>query len=123
MTQPAHAWSSAPTLVTGASGFLGVALCRLLAAQGAQVHGVSRTRRENSINDAVTKWWPGPLGDLGFVRQLLRDVRPACVFHLAGAVTGVRDLAAVPTTFEANATSTINLLTAAAEHQVSRVVI
>jgi nucleoside-diphosphate-sugar epimerase len=44
------------------------------------------------------------------------------VFHLAGAVTGVRDLAAVVPTFEGNLTSTVNVLTAVAETGGARVV-
>jgi nucleoside-diphosphate-sugar epimerase len=106
-------------LVTGASGFLGAALCRLLQAHGAIVHGVSRTPRNSP---GVSRWWVGSLSDFAFVRGMLEEVRPSLIFHLAGAVTGVRDLQAVLPTYEGNLTSTVNLLAAAAEIGCGKVV-
>lgn len=111
-----HAFAAARVLVTGASGFLGAALCRHLGSRGAEVHGLSRTpggAREPA--NGVTRWWGGALSDFDFARRLLSEIRPAYVFHLAGAVTGVRDLAAVLPTFEGNLTGTVNVLAAAAE--------
>lgn len=110
---------SACVLVTGASGFLGAALCRLLKSYGAEVHGVSRSPQNVP---GVSRWWQGSLGHFDFVKRLLRDIRPTHVFHLAGAVTGVRDLQAVVPTFEGNLTGTMNLLTAAAENCCGKVV-
>lgn len=110
---------SACVLVTGASGFLGAALCRLLKSYGAEVHGVSRVPRNMP---GVSHWWQGSLGQFDFVKRLLGEVRPTHVFHLAGAVTGVRDLQAVVPTFEGNLTGTMNLLTAAAETNCGKVV-
>src|SRR5690348_14972743 len=108
----AHAVASACILVTGASGFLGAALCRLLASYGAEVHGVSRRARTGSGGvGGVARWWQGSLTDAAFVRRLLEELRPRFVFHLAGAVTGVRDLDAVVPTFEGNLIGTMNLLT------------
>src|SRR5687767_25316 len=102
MSVTPSALGSARVLVTGTSGFLGAALCRLLASHGAEVHGVSRAAR---TTPGVNRWWHGSLADAAFVKRMLHDVRPAYVFHLAGAVTGVRDLAAVLPTFEGNLTS------------------
>src|SRR3954468_18955446 len=116
---PAPAFVSACVLITGASGFLGAALCRLLASYGAEVHGVSRRARGGQ---GASRWWQGSLADAGFVRTLVADVRPKFIFHLAGAVTGVRDLEAVMPTFEGNLTGTMNLLTAAATSKCGRVV-
>src|SRR5688500_12653678 len=113
-------FSSARVLVTGAAGFLGAALCRLLAARGAEVHGVSRAPREPA--GGVARWWHGGLADLDFARGVIADARPDVVFHLAGSVTGVRDLAAVVPTFTGNLTATVNLLTAAAEARCGRFV-
>jgi UDP-glucose 4-epimerase len=116
MNQHAQAMHSTRVLVTGASGFLGAAVCRLLHSRGAEVHGVSRQpRADASSAPSVARWWHCPLGELEFTRRLLSEIRPAYVFHLAGAVTGVRDLAAVLPTFEGNLAATVNLLTAAAE--------
>ena len=119
MSDTPSALGSARVLVTGASGFLGAALCRLLASHGAEVHGVSRAA---PTTPGVGRWWHGSLADAAFVKRILADVRPAYVFHLAGAVTGVRDLAAIVPTFEGNLTSTVNVLTAVAEIGGARVV-
>lgn len=72
-----------PVLVTGAGGFLGSWLCRLLLEQGAEVHGTVRGR-------------PAPVGvhshpvDLerpDAVRACLAGLRPGTVFHLAAPVS------------------------------------
>ena len=119
MTHHAHALVSTCVLVTGATGFLGAALCKLLKSSGAEVHGVSRTAR---TTQGVSRWWQGSLGDISFVRRLFAELRPSHVFHLAGAVTGVRDLDVVVPTFVGNLAATVNLLTAAAEARCGRVV-
>jgi UDP-glucose 4-epimerase len=111
---------SSCVLVTGAAGFLGTALCRLLSSGGAEVHGVSRTPRHAEVG--VARWWQGTLGDFNFAKRLVTAIRPTHIFHLAGAVTGVRDLAGVVPTFEGNLTATVNLLAAAAEAKCGRVV-
>jgi nucleoside-diphosphate-sugar epimerase len=80
---------------------------------------VSRASREGA---GVSRWWQGSLGDFDFVRRTVADVCPEYVFHLAGSVTGVRDLAAVVPTFEGNLTATVNVLAAAAETKCGRVV-
>ena len=111
-------FASSIVLVTGASGFLGAVLCRLLASYGAEVPGVSRSPRETT--PGVSRWWQGTFSDFEFVRRIVEELRPSHVFHLAGSVTGVRDLSAVGPTFSANLTSTVNLLTAMAEQKTGR---
>jgi UDP-glucose 4-epimerase len=100
-------------LVTGARGFIGSHLSRALTRCGAKVHGVSR--RECLTDDKTVRWWELDLANSAAVRQLMRDVRPDVVFHLASHVAGAREIGLVIPTFQSNLASTVNLLTYAAE--------
>ena len=108
-------------LVTGASGFIGQALLRRLIALGAEVHGVSR--QPPARDGGVERWWTADLTDAAAVDRLVAECRPTHVGHLAGAVTGPRDLEIVPRTFAANRASAVNLMVAAARLGDCRVVL
>lgn len=101
-------------LVTGASGFIGSKLCHRLSNSNARVYGVyhhtSRTNRENKIC-----WRHCDLADMIAVRNLLENIKPDIIFHLASHVAGSRSLELVLPTFNSNLVSSINLLTAGAE--------
>lgn len=64
-------------LVTGASGFVGRAAVRALAAAGYEVHPVSRGRREGP------GWHTADLLDPAAAAELMRDARPSHLLHLA----------------------------------------
>ncbi len=100
-------------LITGASGFVGSHLCRNLGNKEAEVHAVSRTIQSSAAS--YLKWWQVDLGDIEQVRNLFSAVQPDVVFHLASIATGRHDLDLVLPIFHSNLTSTVNLLTAAAE--------
>jgi UDP-glucose 4-epimerase len=108
-------------LVTGASGFIGSALCRHLTQAGMEVHGVSRTER--AATDSCARWHANRLDDIEAVRALFKAARPDFVFHLASHVAGSRALELVLPTYSANLTSTVNLLTAATELGCERVLL
>ncbi|MBK8267419.1 MAG: NAD-dependent epimerase/dehydratase family protein [Planctomycetes bacterium] len=74
-------------LVTGASGFLGVSLCKRLIKAGAVVHAVTRRIRQS---DKI-HWWQTDLVELDATRRLLSEVKPDVVFHLSGAITGAEE--------------------------------
>jgi UDP-glucose 4-epimerase len=107
-------------LVTGATGFIGSALCRRLVASGTAVHGVSRVSR--STGDGI-RWWQADLSEAGAANRIVRQARPHVVFHLASHVSGDRGLGAVAPTLRDNLVTTVNLLTAAAEAGETRVVL
>jgi UDP-glucose 4-epimerase len=107
-------------LVTGATGFIGSALCRRLVASGMEVHGVSRVAR--STRDGI-RWWTADLSDGDAAHRILRQARPDVAFHLASHVSGDRALGAVAPTLRDNLLTTVNLLTAAAEAGGTRVVL
>ena len=106
------------TLVTGAAGFIGTAVCRALRRAGAEVHGVSRQPRSGE----GISWWQADLADGDAVTEVFEVVRPELVFHLASHVMGTRSVDVVPQTFRDNLSSTVNLMTAASRADNPRVV-
>ena len=107
-------------LVTGASGFIGTHLLERLAGQDVEIHAVSR--RPLASRGSVT-WHGADLTDLDAVRRVVAAGSPDLVFHLAGETRAARTLELVLPTFQANLVSTVNLLTAVAEHNQARVVL
>jgi UDP-glucose 4-epimerase len=126
-------------LVTGASGFIGTALCRRLIASGVEVHGASRnppvganTRNwsrsgasNTSLDARASKihWWNADLVELEATRSLIRAIRPDATFHLASLVTGSRDLEMVLPILQNNFMTAFNLLLGTAENGAGRIVL
>jgi nucleoside-diphosphate-sugar epimerase len=108
-------------LVTGASGFIGSCLCRRLLQNGAALHGVSRKKQTNDTNSMT--WWQGDLSEISAVRNIIGEIKPDIVFHLASHVVGARELDVVLPTFYSNLATTINLLTVASEIGCDRIVL
>ena len=101
-------------LVTGASGFIGRAVCARLLELGAVVCGTSRrTVRFESAR------WTHVSVDL----TVSGDVRPEFVIHLASCVTGKREIEWIRETFAGNLHSAVNVLVAAQNHGVSKSVL
>lgn len=100
-------------LVTGASGYLGSALCQRLITEGKAVHGVSRKKRGS--DNPLIHWWQADLSESGAAEYLLEKTRPKTIIHLAALPDGARDLDLVIPTFRSNALATVNLLKAAAD--------
>ena len=73
-------WLGRRVLVTGASGFLGHALCRLLCEAGAEVHGTWRSRPPDSSVLAHHAVLPAD------AHELIQQIRPERVFHLASPI-------------------------------------
>lgn len=81
----ATSWLGRVVLVTGASGFLGGAVARLLLELGAQVHGTGCCRLPPEGVIAHRMRLPDD------VSPVLRAVKPEVVFHLASPVDLRRD--------------------------------
>lgn len=112
-------------LITGAAGFIGRRLVEACRARGAEVFGV--TRSATSGNPAV-QWRSTDLANAEAVRALVDEVRPACVFHLAGFPHATRALTAVLPSMRDNLIASVNLFAALVEaaeqgHAARRVVV
>jgi glutamate-1-semialdehyde 2,1-aminomutase len=107
-------------LITGASGFIGSALAKRLIELGADVYGTSRQQPKNTLG---INWWIGDLTDIDFVHRLIREIQPDYIFHLAGYVTGSRDIEHVLPTFHNNLLTTVNLLNSTHNAQCKRIII
>jgi GDP-4-dehydro-6-deoxy-D-mannose reductase len=96
-------------LITGAGGFVGNHLVAHLRECGDEVHSTDRSTDGLDITDAPS------------LLELLRRVRPEVVYHLAGASDVGGSWSTPQATFRANAEGTLNVLWAARESGVRRV--
>jgi nucleoside-diphosphate-sugar epimerase len=94
-------------LVTGASGFIGEALCRRLLDDGDDVCALVRRAGSEPVG---TRAQAGDLSDGGRLREILATERPDRIFHLAAEIASQRDGAKV---HEVNVEGTKRLLDAA----------
>lgn len=112
---------SGEVLVTGASGFIGRALVRRLAAAGRAP--VCTARHEVAGLGEGVRWVTGDLTDPGFVARLVAEARPSVVYHLASTVTGSRALDAVAPTQDGILVASVNVLRAVTEAGCDRLVL
>ena len=111
-----------PVLVTGSSGFAGSHLLDLLAGREDLVAWTRSTPPRDA--QALARWQQVDLLDRDRVRTLVRDVRPATVYHLAGSAHVAESLADPATAFANNVLGTHHLFDALRRAGVhSRVVV
>lgn len=113
--------SGARVVVTGAQGFIGAHLVESLVAHDAVVNATSR-RMVRGQNERVN-WLQVEPSDSRQVPRLFSVTRPEYVFHLSSLADGCRDLDLVAPLLQSELQSTVNILTAAAEQGVTRVVL
>ena len=114
------AWRGCRVLVTGSRGFIGSALCARLESAGADVW---RTRRSEASAEVVPQEVRCDLASFDECRAALAAIAPDRILHLAGHPFGARDLDRVIPTFRDNLSTTVNVLTVAAELRVGRIVL
>jgi len=112
-------WHGRRCLVTGASGFIGSALCDRLTRLGADVWGLGR-RSAGPIESS--HWLSCDVTDQKQVTYVMRACRPDVVFHLASIVAGARRLDLVLPMLHGNLTGFVNVAVAAAELQCNRII-
>jgi nucleoside-diphosphate-sugar epimerase len=95
-------------LVTGATGFVGTALVRRLAADGWSVDALVRTPDPTLPEGVIARVIPAGVDDL---ITLVADIAPSHCFHLATAFRGVH----VPADIEPMVTANVGFGTALAE--------
>ena len=101
-----------PILVTGAAGFAGSHLIELLAAEPSDIVAWHRPGGRPAHAAPRTTWQAVDLLDLDAVRQAIDRVRPAAVYHCAGAAHVGRSWNATESTFAVNVRGTHHLLQA-----------
>jgi len=95
-------------LVSGASGFLGQAVCAELLQRGSDVAALVRRPGSEPPDCSPV---PGDLSDVAALRRVVEDVRPDCVIHLAAEIASQRDASKIA---EVNVEGTRRLLEACA---------
>jgi GDP-4-dehydro-6-deoxy-D-mannose reductase len=98
-------------LVTGAAGFVGRHLGAHLKASGDDVIEVDRTPEHGGID----------ITDADAVSKLIADVAPQVIYHLAGWADVGGSWKAPVESFRTNAEGTLNVLSAAVDAKVERV--
>jgi len=106
-------------LVTGGLGFIGSNLVARLKQAGAEIHTASRRLASTSGSG---RHWRIDLSDAEAVAQLVAQVKPQYVFHLASHVMGAPDLSHVLPAFRSNLQTTVNLLSVLAEIGCTRMI-
>jgi dihydroflavonol-4-reductase len=111
--------SAAPNLVTGANGFLGAAVARALLAEGKRVRAlVRRSSDRRNLEGLDVEIAEGELNDRASLREAARGC--GAVFHVAADYRlWVADPAPM---YKTNVDGSVNVLAAAAEAKVERVV-
>jgi CDP-glucose 4,6-dehydratase len=101
-------------LVTGANGFIGRWLVRVLVARGANVHVLVRAGSvtvENKFGEGV-KVLQGDVTNLDLVSRLMRDSKIDIVYHLAAINTNTGSSISPYEIFESNTRGTYTILEA-----------
>ncbi len=111
-------------LVTGAAGFIGSSLCRAILAQGDEVRGIdnfSTGHRENiSDLEHLIDFREADILDTSALAEITRDVD--YVLHQAALASVPRSIQDPVTSHRINAEGTLNVLLAARDAGVKRVV-
>jgi len=114
------------TVVTGGAGFIGSNLVGVLLEEGHEViviDNLSTGKRENIANlqdNAHFEFVKGSITDLSLLKQVFEDVD--CVFHQAAIPSVQRSVENPQATNEANVNGTLNVLIAARDCGVRKVI-
>ena len=109
------------TLITGISGFVGRHLTRHLLASGYDVHGtiIADTDRLPEYVEAGINLYELDLTDPGRVHELIADIKPDHIFHLAAQAFVPRSLQDPWETLGNNIRAQLNILEAVARSKLS----
>lgn len=108
-------------LVIGASSFIGTHLVLKLVEHGAIVHATYLSKKPDFCPNVVVEYLD--ITDLVAVKNRLKHFQPDYVFNLAAYVNGSRSIEMVLPTMKANLGGNLNLLLAATEYPVKRIVL
>lgn len=111
--------------ITGATGFAGSYLTKHLIDNGYDVFGLARTDSHKRLLEGTEAccMLTGNLLDKGSLVEALSSAKPEIVYHLAGQADVGKSWKIPVKTIEINTIGTLNLLEAAAETGVGRLII
>lgn len=114
-----HTFKDLPVLVTGHTGFKGSWLTAWLIELGAQVVGFSLSEPPTTPSNFEASQLGskiidirGDVRDYAALKQVIETHRPAVIFHMAAQPIVLHAVRDPKTTFESNASGTVNLLEA-----------
>lgn len=113
-------------VVTGGAGFIGSHLAEELARQGYHViivDDLSSGKLENIqllLSSDNVEFLPGSITELPLLQEIFQDAN--CVFHLAAIPTVPKSIENPLATHEVNVTGTLNVLVAAKDNGVKKVI-
>jgi dTDP-glucose 4,6-dehydratase len=119
-------WTNREVLVTGGGGFIGSHLVERLLGEGASVRAFLRYNSRNDLGFLADlksdrlEIMKGDIRDLETVRRAAQDME--VIFHLAALVGIPYSYRHVYEVVEVNTVGTLNVLTAARENEVERIV-
>lgn len=108
-------------LLTGATGFIGGHVARRLVARGCELHAISR-RGPYGCRDGL-RWWGCDLTDVQRLQDVVAEISPERIIHLAASVSGDRSLDRVLPMLEDTLVASVSLLVAATRAGCRRVVL
>ncbi len=110
-------------LVTGGAGFIGSAVCRLLAGEGRRVVNLDKLTYAGNLaalgaieGSPHYRFVHGDIGDAALVRDLLREEQVGGILHLAAETHVDRSIDSPAAFVETNVVGTVRLLEAALDH-------
>ena len=106
---PTRRLTHAKILVTGATGFIGRHLTKALILAGADVFGFSRRKSDDLGSD---KTFVGDISDVETVLNVIENIKPHFVFHLAASKLRAAEPDDFRRCFDKNLIGTLNLLEA-----------
>lgn len=113
-------WENKSVLITGATGFIGIHLVNKLLAEGAKIVTLGPTKRQDISR---VKQVVGSVEDFEQINSLIKDNKIDIIFHLAAQpIVEVGQTNPIKT-FEVNIKGTWNILEAARENSVQKVIV
>jgi len=116
-------------LITGHTGFKGSWLYAILESWGAEVYGLGLAPK--SENDLFTllgiydsdKSFIHDISDFTYLENLILQIKPDIVFHLAAQALVLKSYANPVETFQTNVIGTLNLLEVFRKHQLKPIIV